>query len=243
MKLKNAINICFCNSLKEVLKDSDKKLKVLSIPMVFDIGNLHELENFKVQKYLGYSNDDFVEIQKNLRKVNKIINSSKVKDIVVWYSEDSNDYCGMLYFFHKLRENKDKNIYLINCSQKLFSKNSIIEIKKTSEIRKEFIPLIIKKAKKISYMDKQKYINEFERNFDKPGAIRVYYNNKILEVSYLKLSELVYKHLKIGKSIYLNKFLIEDRFSFSHNVIFFIIKGLMDSKRIEVKKDIIIKKN
>ena len=51
MSLNKTMNICFSDSLKEVLIDFNKELSVLSIPMIFDIGNLKELEKLEIPKY------------------------------------------------------------------------------------------------------------------------------------------------------------------------------------------------
>ena len=240
MSLNKTMNICFSDSLKEVLIDFNKELSVLSIPMIFDIGNLKELEKLEIPKYLGYPDIILIKIRNSLKKINKIIENSIFENFVVWYSEDSNEYCGMLYFFHKIREIKSKNIYIINCSQKLYLNNSLVYIKNTSEIRKEFIPLITKEVRKISYTDKQNYINEFEFNFALSGSIRIYNNDKIMTVAYLELSRLVYNNLELGSSVDYNISLIVDRFSFSYNVVTYIIKCLLDSKNIKIENGVII---
>ena len=240
MSLKRTINICFSDSLKEVLSDFNKKLQVVSIPMIFDIGNLKELESLEIPKYLSYSDVNLIEIENSLKKINEIIEISTFEDFVVWYSEDSNEYCGMLYFFYKMREKNDKNIYLINCSQKLYLNNSLVDIKNTSEIRKELIPLIKKEVKRISYADKQNYINEFELNFALSASVRIYVNDKIMTVTYLKLSELIYNNLEWGYSLDYNISLVVDRFSFSYNVVTYIIKRLLDNRNIKIENGVII---
>lgn len=240
MSLKGTINICFSDSLKEVLNDFNKKLQVVSIPMIFDIGNLKELESLEIPKYLSYSDVNLIEIENSLKKINKIIEISTFENFVVWYSEDSNEYCGMLYFFYKMREKNDKNIYLINCSQKLYLNNSLVDIKNTSEIRKELIPLIKKEVKWISYADKQNYINEFELNFALSASVRIYVNDKIMTVTYLKLSELIYNNLEWGNSLDYNISLVVDRFSFSYNVVTYIIKRLLDNRNIKIENGVII---
>ncbi|MDU2110725.1 MAG: hypothetical protein E7E99_08990 [Peptoniphilus lacydonensis] len=61
-----------------------------------------------------------------------------------------------------------------------------------------------------------------------------------MTVTYLKLSELIYNNLEWGNSLDYNISLVVDRFSFSYNVVTYIIKRLLDNRNIKIENGVII---
>ncbi|NMW84528.1 DUF1835 domain-containing protein [Peptoniphilus sp. AGMB00490] len=243
MNQKETINICFSQSLEGVLKDFNRELKILSIPISFDIGNLQEIENLEFQVCLDPYVENEINIRSILDKLEYLVASTTLKNFVIWYSEDSNEYCGMLYVLYKLRKTNNKNIYLINGSDVLYLNNLIIDIKRTSEITKEFIPLTMKKIKRINNIEKQNYIAEFKQNFNKKGTIRLYNSNyrRILNFSYSELVPDVYFALETKYNLEENILLIRDKLSYSYNIAAHMIEFLEKNNMIEIREGMIVK--
>lgn len=237
------IHICFSDGFKNTIEDFDSELDVISLPLIFNIGSVEEIEEMTIYKMLFFYNM-FEEIDKKkaLKNFYSILSNTEKDSFTIWYSEDSNEYCGMLYTVYKLNEYFKKDIYLVNCTQKIYRDNCIVSYSWTGEIQSVYLPLFFDKIKQIDDKLDAVYRKEFIENFCTPKMIRIYANDRVEFVERDILTNMIYPLISTGKSHGFHISKIKFELNLNFYIVDYIISFLAKENKISInEKGIIVK--
>lgn len=237
------VDICFSEIFGEILNRTHKSSKIIILPLIFNIGDVNDIENLLINDYLNYSKEKKQILANQLKYCKKELNNSN-NFFRIWYSETSSEYCGMLYIIHLLNEiygSNCCNISLINCTQNYYleNENATISYKSTREIPDERITFFLRKEYKLTTKLKQKFLIQYNEYFK--VKYRVIENGKLRSISEKECEDIFLSLIKKPKVniFYIISYITLESLLDDENIARYIMIKLSNNKKIRISGDYI----
>lgn len=248
----NLIHICFSQSAMGSLKYAVTKNKITNKERVIglfdnisqgDISDLKNIEKRIVWRNMLIGEEDNCEdidiLKQNYENFYKEISEISEEDTVyLWYSQSSDEMCGMMYTL-KLLNNRISNVFLINVSDRITKYNEEIYIPRSvSEIDPLKLLDYLKVKKRLENKQYEDLLEQWETLQKQNSILRVFTDGRIMSVTkeYYDIDILKYteKTLKRAARI-VGNVLGHSENIISDDYIFWRIKELVKSGELRYK--------
>lgn len=233
----DTVDICFTEMLGEVLRRTGSFDNIIVLPLIFNIGNVDDIENLLVNNFLDDSNEKKQSLANDLKYCKKeIFNFNYFR---IWYSETSLEYCGLIYIIHLLNSLYNPNISVINTTQNYNTGNTIISYKSSKEIPEERISFFLSKQQVLTNDLRQKYLNEYYEFFN--CKFRVIKNGKLSSITERECKNIFLSLIKKPKVHIFNLLtkIIYESLLDDENIAKYIMLTLAKDNKIRITEEII----
>lgn len=223
------IHICFDKNIIHHIHMHCPYDKVVYFPLKLSIGTIPRTSFIEEIEIYQRKKED---IEKELFNYYQMINKNDIYSI--WYSYESDEYCGFLYVLFDILKFSN-NIFLYNCSQKIRRKHSEIIYDSSNEIPEDIFLWILNHPQRLNDFSLETLYSAYNKLFDERYNLRRY-DHGLQLTTIDEIEKLIINYLK-NKSLSINslemELIVEQKLNISERIIIYIINKLVQQNVIQ----------
>lgn len=193
------IHIYFHESLTYHFKKTFSKNDYFYFPLKLSTGELYNMDKRKIIEIdATIYNQNYDYITSCLKQFKNTL--IKNENYCIWYSDDSDEYCGYLYIVNLLITHTNQNIYTINCSKSISIHGALAHFSTSGELSSEAFEILKNDKKLLTKKDLENIISNYKMTSKTRCDFRLFRNNTLFHLDFKYLDKIFYTYINKNQS-------------------------------------------